>query len=69
MVSFLFPPNDGNYAAEYIEDFRNDLKPLEITQPEGPSFIVEGNKVSWQKWSMRLGFNPREGTGAALCRL
>ena len=55
------PPNDGNYAAEYIEDFRNDLKPLEITQPEGPSFIVEGNKVSWQKWSMRLGFNPREG--------
>ena len=55
------PPNDGNYAAEYIEDFRQDLKPLEITQPQGPSFTVEGNKVSWQKWSMRLGFNPREG--------
>ena len=55
------PPNDGNYAAEYVEDFRQDLKPLDITQPEGPSFTVEGNKVSWQKWSMRLGFNPREG--------
>ena len=55
------PPNDGNYAVEYIKDFRHDLKPLEITQPEGPSFTVEGNKVSWQKWSMRLGFNPREG--------
>ncbi|MCY4654767.1 MAG: tyramine oxidase, partial [Dehalococcoidia bacterium] len=55
------PPDDGNYAAEYIEDFRQDLKPLEIVQPEGPSFTVEGSKVSWQKWSMRVGFNPREG--------
>ncbi len=55
------PPNDGNYAAEFTRDFRQDLKPLEITQPEGPSFRVEGNKVSWQKWSLRVGFNPREG--------
>ena len=55
------PPNDGNYAAEFVKDFREDLKPLEIIQPEGPSFTVEGNKVSWQKWSLRIGFNPREG--------
>ena len=55
------PPNDGNYAAEFIPRFRQDLKPLEITQPEGPSFQVEGNKVLWQKWSLRVGFTPREG--------
>ena len=55
------PPNDGNYAAEFIPQFRQDLKPLEITQPEGPSFQVEGNKVLWQKWSLRVGFTPREG--------
>ncbi len=55
------PPEDGNYAAELVQNFREDLKPLEITQPEGPSFSVEGNKVSWQKWSLRVGFNPREG--------
>jgi primary-amine oxidase len=33
----------------------------EITQPDGPSSIVDGWKVQWQKWSMRVGFNPREG--------
>ena len=40
---------------------RQDLKPLEITQPEGASFTVEGNSVRWQKWQFRLGFNVREG--------
>lgn len=28
---------------------------------QGPSFTVEGNLVTWQKWSLRLGFNAREG--------
>jgi primary-amine oxidase len=40
---------------------RKDLKPLEINQPEGASFTVEGNLVRWQKWQFRLGFNVREG--------
>ena len=40
---------------------RTDLKPLEISQPEGVSFIVDGNELRWQNWSMRLGFNFREG--------
>jgi primary-amine oxidase len=40
---------------------RADLKPLEITQPEGPSFEVDGYRVTWQKWSFRVGFTPREG--------
>ena len=31
----------------------SDLKPLEITQPEGASFTVEGNCVRWQKWQFR----------------
>ncbi|CRK31911.1 hypothetical protein BN1723_014575 [Verticillium longisporum] len=30
--------------------------------PEGPSFAVtDGNLIQWQKWSMRVTFNPREG--------
>ncbi|NED67513.1 tyramine oxidase, partial [Streptomyces sp. SID10244] len=37
------------------------LKPLEITQPEGPSFTLEGNLLTWQNWSLRVGFNYREG--------
>ncbi len=34
---------------------------MEITQPEGPSFTLEGNKLTWQNWSLRVGFNHREG--------
>ena len=29
------PPESGNYAKEFIDEFGSDLKPLEITQPEG----------------------------------
>src|SRR5437879_11399497 len=48
------PPQSCNYAADRPETkatFRSDVKPLEITQPEGPSFEVEGYTVRWQKWS------------------
>ena len=55
------PPNPGNYAAEFVKEFRNDIKPLEILQPEGPSFLVDGRDVSWQKWNLRIGFTQREG--------
>jgi primary-amine oxidase len=40
---------------------RSDIKPLHITQPEGVSFTVDGTELRWQNWSMRLGFNYREG--------
>ena len=54
--------------AEYIPSIRGttvrtDLKPLHITQPEGASFTVEGTELKWQNWTMRLGFNYREGPG------
>ena len=55
------PPNPGNYATEFVEEFRTDVKPLNIVQPEGPSFKVEGYEVSWQKWNFRVGFTGREG--------
>jgi primary-amine oxidase len=50
------PANVPHYPAP-----RDDLRPLEITQPEGPSFEVDGHEVRWQKWRLRVGFNPREG--------
>lgn len=40
---------------------RPDLKLLEITQPEGVSFTVDGWQIRWQKWQMRVSFNHREG--------
>ncbi|KAF2762453.1 copper amine oxidase [Pseudovirgaria hyperparasitica] len=54
-------------ASEYVPELlpngvRKGLKPLTVLQPEGPSFTVtDGNLVQWQKWSMRVTFNPREG--------
>jgi primary-amine oxidase len=55
------PPGGCNYAADRVAEVRRDVKPLEITQPEGPSFEVEGHQVRWQKWSFVIGFNAREG--------
>ncbi len=55
------PPTDSNYTPEAVGQLRTDLKPLEIIQPEGPSFTVNGHEVHWQKWHFRLGFTPREG--------
>jgi len=53
----------GEYAAGLVPGLtvRDDVEQLEITQPHGPSFALDGNLLKWQKWSMRLGFNYREG--------
>jgi len=48
-------------AIRPAENLRADIKPLNISQPEGPSFTVEGYSVRWQNWSIRVGFNQREG--------
>lgn len=55
------PPESGNWAREYIPKTRGGLKPIEIHQPEGASFSVDGYQVRWQNWSFRIGFTPREG--------
>ncbi len=55
------PTQPARYFAADNEPLRTDLKPIEITQPEGPSFTVDGNLVQWQKWSLRLTFDPYEG--------
>jgi primary-amine oxidase len=55
------PPGESNYAADRVTHFRNDIKPLEITQPSGPTFEVDGHQVRWQKWNFVVGFSGREG--------
>ncbi len=54
-------PDPGEYEPAHLGPLRDDLKPLEIIQPDGPSFDVDGWEVSWQKWRFRVGFNAREG--------
>ncbi len=55
------PPNSGNYSVEKVAQHRTDIKPLAITQPEGPSFTLNGNHIAWQNWDFVIGFNAREG--------
>ncbi|MCF8565111.1 primary-amine oxidase [Alicyclobacillus tolerans] len=55
------PWKPGNYTPDSAGSLRTDLKPLDILQPEGPSFAVNGHEVQWQKWRFRIGFTPREG--------
>ena len=56
------PSERSEWDAEpHATPTRTDLKPIEITQPEGPSFTVDGNKITWADWSFRFGFDIREG--------
>jgi primary-amine oxidase len=59
----IIPPT---HKFEYLPDIsgtklRDDLKPLHIIQPEGPSFKVDGHELEWQKWKMHVAFSGREG--------
>ena len=62
-ASFRFPAEHGNYTdPELTGPLRTTQKPISITQPEGPSFTVTGgNHVEWEKWSVDVGFDVREG--------
>ncbi|MEM9607250.1 MAG: primary-amine oxidase [Actinomycetota bacterium] len=55
------PERSADYAADRMPSLRDDLKPLEITQPEGPSFDVDGHVITWQNWHLRISVHPIEG--------
>ncbi len=56
------PAESGDYDDEAVRGpHRTTLKPIEITQPEGPGFTLDGYALRWQDWSMRIGFDAREG--------
>ncbi len=56
-------PTAAPYKPEQSDaiQVRTDLKPLEITQPEGPSYEINGHNIKWQKWDIRIGYTAREG--------
>ena len=48
------------YSPQLLDEpLRKDLKPLLVSQPEGPSFTIDGNKIYWQKWTFIISFNVR----------
>ena len=54
-------PEPSNFRPGQAGPMRTDLKPIAITQPDGPSFSVDGYHVRWADWSLHLGWSPREG--------
>ncbi len=54
------PSTPAPYRADEIRP-SVALKPLEITQPEGASFTVDGWHIAWERWSLRVGWCQREG--------
>ena len=49
------------YDADSQPKLREQPKKIDITQPDGPGFEVEGNLISWEGWQVRASVNPDEG--------
>lgn len=54
-------PPEGMAYHEGDVDLREDLKPYNVDQPDGPSWSVDGHELEWQGWRMRVGWTQREG--------
>ncbi len=50
-----------NYDRQFRSEFRAPLKPLDVVQSEGPSFVLDGRHLTWDRWSVVIGYNAREG--------
>lgn len=57
------PFEEHNYLPEFVKNTYDGskLKPLDIIQPQGVSFRMQGNELSWAGYKMHIGFNYREG--------
>ncbi|MDQ1556649.1 MAG: primary-amine oxidase [Actinomycetota bacterium] len=63
-VNLPVPQEDGNFhdPAWVNQPDRPGIKPIEITQPEGPSFTIgDDNVIDWLGWKLQVGFDQREG--------
>ena len=55
------PEAHGRYDANSQSELREHPRKIDITQPDGPGFKVEGNLLSWEGWKLRVSVNPDEG--------
>ncbi len=56
-----FSKQNFDYDMETLGSVRTGPKPLQFSQPEGASFKIDGNQITWQDWTLRFGMHPREG--------
>jgi primary-amine oxidase len=55
------PDVRGEYLPQLTGLPPREVKPLQITQPAGVGFALDGHLLNWQNWQLRVGFNHREG--------
>jgi primary-amine oxidase len=50
----------GEYLPALVGQPLREVTPLEVSQPSGVGFTLDGRLLRWQNWELRLGFNHRE---------
>ncbi|ASR35587.1 tyramine oxidase [Prauserella marina] len=56
------PAESGDYDDPAVSGPpRTTQRPIEISQPEGPSFTLTDGVLDWENWRVRLGYDMREG--------
>ncbi|MBY8976558.1 primary-amine oxidase [Rhodobacteraceae bacterium NNCM2] len=55
------PRGEVNYDHTLQASVRQDLRPINVVQPDGVSFTLDGHHLTWHEWDLRIGFNAREG--------
>jgi primary-amine oxidase len=55
------PKHSQDFDPTAVGALREAPKPLCHVQPDGPSWVRDGNLVRWQNWSFRFTLHPREG--------
>jgi primary-amine oxidase len=56
------PRTNADYDDEAIGPLRTFPSPIEIRQPLGPGFKIDGHVVSWDQWRFHLRSDARVGT-------
>lgn len=55
------PDTGGAATRAALASPRAPLAALNITQPAGSSVRITGNQITWDKWTLRVGVDPRRG--------
>lgn len=55
------PSDAGFYDAAQLGTPRDAAAPLKVEQPLGPSFHLDGQSVTWEKWSFHFRIDRRSG--------
>ncbi len=60
------PEPSSDFDDESLKPFRPAMKPLIVSQPDGPSFTMQGSTVNWGPWQFHVRMDRRQGTTISL---